>query len=81
MGQLWTRLAAIYPPKLCEAYAKKIREAIDSRQLTFHDWRVREIRGELDPPEQFLVTGEALRGGIYLGKQNGLTRTTSMFTR
>ena len=48
-GQLWTRLAAVYPPQLCNAYANLVKKAIEMRQLDIHDWRVREVRS---PPEK-----------------------------
>ncbi|CAK0878548.1 unnamed protein product [Prorocentrum cordatum] len=48
-GQLWTRLAAVYPPRLCSAYAKPVRKAIEAKRLELHDWRVREVRS---PPEK-----------------------------
>ncbi|CAK0897173.1 unnamed protein product [Prorocentrum cordatum] len=49
-GRLWTRLAAVYPPRLCKAYASCVAKAVSNNELKLHDWRMRELRGASPKP-------------------------------
>ncbi|CAK0904139.1 unnamed protein product [Prorocentrum cordatum] len=47
-GRLWTRLAAIYPPRMCNASC--VAKAVSNNELKLHDWRMREVRGASPKP-------------------------------